>query len=305
LGLSGSREILVASFSADNIYRKLKKLMSSVRILASALFACALAVPAFAQEPVPAETPDTVASHAPDGSTAEQLPAAPASAVPQLPRVTQIVDGNPFKLSAGDFKNFFSTDTARTLGAVAIVAVAATPWDREGVNNGFNIPTTVFQSGNVIGNFVFQIGAGFATYGTGKAFGNKKLAYVGRDIVRAQLVSQVMVQSLKYTVRRDRPDQSNNKSFPSGHSASGFATATVLQRYYGWKVGAPAYALGSYIALARMSWNRHHASDVVMGAGFGIASARTVTMSMAKTKFNVGVQPQVGGASLNFTKIYQ
>jgi hypothetical protein len=40
-----------------------------------------------------------------------------------------------------------------------------------------------------------------------------------------------------------------------------------------------------------------------MGAGFGIASARTVTMSMAKSKFNVGVRPEVGGASVNFTKI--
>src|SRR6185312_7129044 len=98
-----------------------------------------------------------------------------------------------------------------------------------------------------------------------------------------QVVSQVMVQALKVTVQRDRPDHSNSMSFPSGHAASAFATATVLQRYYGWKVGAPAYALGSYVALARMSFNRHHATDVVMGAGFGIAAARTVTMSVAKT----------------------
>ena len=279
--------------------------MFSVRLLACALFACAIAGPAFAQAPVPAENPDTVASTAPDGTLTEQALAAAANDIPQLPRATEIIDGNPFKLSAGDFKNFFSGDTAKTMGYVSIVAVAATPWDREGVNNGFNIPTTVFQSGNVIGNFVFQIGAGFAVYSGGKAFGNKKLAYAGRDIVRSQLLSQALVQTLKYTVRRDRPDHSNNKSFPSGHSASAFATATVLQRYYGWKVGVPAYALGSYVALARMSWNRHHASDVVMGAGFGIASARTVTMEMAKQKFSVGVQPQVGGASINFTKIYK
>jgi membrane-associated phospholipid phosphatase len=161
----------------------------------------------------------------------------------------------------------------------------------------------VFQGGNIIGNFVFQIGAGFATYAGGKATGNKKLAYTGRDIVRAQLLSQGMVQAIKYTVRRERPDGSDNKSFPSGHSASMFATATVLQKYYGWKVGVPAYALGSYVGLARMAWNRHHATDVVMGAGFGIASAQTVTMSFNKTKFSVGVQPQVGGASINFTKI--
>ena len=279
--------------------------MVSVRLLASALFACAIAVPAFAQESVPAETPDTVAANAPDAGAAGQ-PAAPAAGViPQLPRGTVIVDGNPFKLGAGDFKNFFSRDTGKTMSYVAIVAIASAPWDREGVNNGFNIPTTVFQSGNVIGNFVFQIGAGFATYSTGKAFGNKKLAYAGRDIVRAQVLSQVMVQSLKYSVRRERPDFSNRQSFPSGHAASAFATATVLQRYYGWKIGAPAYALGSYVALARMSWNRHHATDVVMGAGFGIASARTVTMEMAKQQFSVGVQPQVGGASINFTKIYK
>ena len=279
--------------------------MFAVRLFASAVFACAIAVPAFAQEPVPAESTDTVAAAAPDAAGAEQS----GSPVPNqpliLPRESVIIDGNPFKLSAGDFKHFFSRDTAKTLSAVAIVAIATAPWDREGVNNGFNIPTTLFQSGNVIGNFVFQIGAGLATYSTGKAVGNKKLAYAGRDIVRAQVLSQVMVQTLKHTLRRERPDASNNKSFPSGHAASGFATATVLHRYYGWKVGAPAYALGSYIALARMSWNRHHATDVVMGAGFGIAAARTVTMEMAKQRFSVGVQPQAGGASINFTKIYK
>jgi membrane-associated phospholipid phosphatase len=279
--------------------------MFAVRLLASAVFACAIAAPAFAQEPVPAESTDTAAANAPDAAAAEQSGIPVPNQPLILPRESVIIDGNPFKLSAGDFKHFFSRDTGKTLSAVAIVAIATAPWDREGVNNGFNIPTTVFQSGNLIGNFVFQIGAGFATYSTGKAVGNKKLAYAGRDIVRAQVLSQVMVQTLKHTLRRERPDASNNKSFPSGHAASGFATATVLHRYYGWKVGAPAYALGSYIALARMSWNRHHATDVVMGAGFGIAAARTVTMEMAKQRFSVGVQPQVGGASINFTKIYK
>lgn len=278
--------------------------MSRVRLLATALLACAIAVPAFAQEPA-TEPADTVAATAPDGATPEQLPAPGTNAVPQLPRVSHDPEGNPLKLAALDFKNFFSGDTGRTLSYTAIVAIAAAPWDREGVNNGFNLPTTLFQSGNVIGSFAFQVGAGFATYGAGKAFGNNQVAFVGRDIVRAQIVSQTLVQALKVTVRRDRPDQSNSMSFPSGHAASAFATATVLQRYYGWKVGAPAYALGGYVALARMSWNRHHASDVVMGAGFGIASARTVTMSVAKSKFSVGVQPQVGGASVNFTKIYK
>jgi membrane-associated phospholipid phosphatase len=156
-----------------------------------------------------------------------------------------------------------------------------------------------------MGSFMFQIGAGAATYSVGKAAGNNKLSLVGRDIVRAQIVSQVVAQAVKFTVQRERPDHSNSQSFPSGHAASAFSTAGVLQRHYGWKVGVPAYAFGSYVALARMAWNRHHASDVVMGAGLGIASARTVTMTVGGSKFNMGVQPQVGGASINFTKIYK
>ena len=264
---------------------------------------CALSAPAWAQNPPPenAGSESTVAA-VPDGT---QVPQAPRPASPEVASASPVEGENIFKLTARDFKNFFSLDTAKVMGYTSVVAIAAAPWDREGVNNGFNIPTALFESGNALGQFAFQASAGLATYGIGKAVGNQKAAMVGRDIVRAQVVSQVFVQAIKFTVRRERPDGSNDKSFPSGHSASAFATATVLQRHYGWKVGVPAYALGGYIALARMAWNRHHATDVVMGAGFGIASARTVTMSLAKSKFSVGVQPERGGASVNFTKIYK
>jgi membrane-associated phospholipid phosphatase len=263
---------------------------------------CALTVPAWAQEPLPTENPGdtTGAAAAPDDG---QIVLPPTARPVELPMATAIETTNVFKLSAGDFKHFFSFDTAKVMSYVSLVAIATAPWDREGVNNGFNIPTSLFESGNLLGQFAFQATAGFATYGISKTIGNKKSATVGRDIVRAQLLSQALVQTVKHTVRRQRPDASNRASFPSGHSASAFATATVLQRHYGWKIGVPAYALGGYISLARMAWNRHHATDVVMGAGFGIASARTVTMSMAKSKFSVGVRPEVGGASVNFTKI--
>jgi membrane-associated phospholipid phosphatase len=274
--------------------------MHVLRFAVCSVLVCALSSPARAQSPIPAEgEADTTAAVAnpPDPT---QVPQAP-----HIAPATPVETANIFKLSAGDFKNFFGADTAKVMGYVALAAIATAPWDREGINNGFNIPTALFESGNAIGQFAFQASAGLATYGIAKAIKNPKGAAVGRDIVRAQILSQVLVQTLKYSVRRERPDGSNNKSFPSGHSASAFATATVLQRHYGWKVGVPAYALGGYIALARMAWNRHHATDVVMGAGFGIASARTVTMSMAKTRFSVGVQPTTGGASLNFTKIYK
>lgn len=281
--------------------------MHLLRFAACTLMVCALAAPASAQEPLPAENAadSTAAVITPSGDQVAGVPQVPRPLPVDLPVATATETTNLFKLSAGDFKNFFSMDTAKVFAYTSVVAIGAAPWDRQGVNNGFNIPTSAFESGNLLGQFAFQAAAGFATFGVGKAVGNQKAALVGRDIVRAQILSQALVQTVKFTVQRERPDGSNNKSFPSGHSASAFATATVLHRHYGWKVGVPAYALGGYVSLARMAWNRHHATDVVMGAGFGIASARTVTMSMAKTRFSVGVRPEVGGASVNFTKIYQ
>ena|SRR5688572_5228552 len=276
--------------------------MHVFRSFVCSLAFCAVTVPASAQEPLPPENPgDTAtAATAPDGG---QVILPPTAHPIEIPAATAVENTNVLKLAAGDFKNFFSKDTAKVMSYVALVAIATAPWDREGINNGFNIPTTLFESGNLLGQFAFQATAGFATYGISKGIGNSRSAALGRDIVRAQLLSQAMVQTLKHTIRRPRPDGSNNASFPSGHAASAFATATVIQRHYGWKIGAPAYALGGYIALARMAWNRHHATDVVMGAGFGIASARTVTMSVAKSRFALGVRPEVGGASVNFTKI--
>ncbi len=274
-------------------------------LAACCLVLCALAVPTSAQEPLPVENTgdSTAALTVPGGGQAATAPQVVRPLPLELPQATAVETSNVLKLSAGDFKNFFSMDTVKVMSYVSIVAIATAPWDREGINNGFNIPTALFESGNALGQFAFQATAGLATYGVSKAIGNKKGAMVGRDIVRAQILSQALVQAVKFSVRRPRPDASNNKSFPSGHSASAFATATVLHRHYGWKIGVPAYALGGYVALARMAWNRHHATDIVMGAGFGIASARTVTMSMGKARFNVGVQPQVGGASVNFSML--
>lgn len=285
--------------------------MNFLRSTAAFVAALMLAVPAWAQEPAPLETSraEASAAEATPGAGDQvggQLPRPglplPAAALPPGP--SELESGNLFKLIGSDFKNFFSRDTARVMGFVSVGAVIAAPWDREGINNGFNIPTTLFESGNIMGQFLFQVGAGLATNGVGRATGNDKLKMVGRDMIRAQVLSQALVQTVKATVRRERPDGTNKGAFPSGHSASAFATAGVLHRHYGWKAGVPAYAFGSYVALARMAWNRHHATDVVMGMGVGLASARTVTMSLGGSKFNMGVQPQAGGASLNFTKVY-
>ncbi|MDE7160434.1 MAG: phosphatase PAP2 family protein [Muribaculaceae bacterium] len=99
---------------------------------------------------------------------------------------------------------------------------------------------------------------------------------------------------LKWVVNERRPDGSNYHSFPSGHSSSTFATAAFLQRRYGWKFGAPAYALATYTAWGRVFAKRHHWWDVVAGAAIGAGSAYIFTRPWARDH-NLSVAPLTDG----------
>ncbi len=82
---------------------------------------------------------------------------------------------------------------------------------------------------------------------------------------------------LKYLVKENRPDFSNRHSFPSGHSAVTFASATYIGRRYGWKWSIPAYALSAYTAWGRVYGKKHHWWDVAAGAAIGAASSMIFT----------------------------
>jgi len=81
-----------------------------------------------------------------------------------------------------------------------------------------------------------------------------------------------LAEVLKQTFPERRPDNSDNKSFPSGHSALSFASATTLHRRYGWQAGLPAYAVATLVGIGRERSNEHHWYDVVAGAALGTAS---------------------------------
>lgn len=160
-----------------------------------------------------------------------------------------------------------------------------------------------FLPGKTIGQAPVQVGVGVLTYVIGRATDRPRATHIGMDLLRADAVAGVLTVALKETIRRERPDGSNQKSFPSGHASMTFATATVLARHFGWRVAAPTYLLAAYVAASRLHENRHFLSDVVAGSTLGYIAGRTVTRHGRSSFTMVPIMEPHGGGIL-FTRVW-
>lgn len=88
-------------------------------------------------------------------------------------------------------------------------------------------------------------------------------------------IGTAMVGGLKIITTKERPDGTDQHSFPSGHTARAFMAATMLHKEYGelspW-ISIGAYTCATATGMTRLMNNRHWMSDVLAGAGIGIAS---------------------------------
>ena len=109
----------------------------------------------------------------------------------------------------------------------------------------------------------------------GRVAGNQRFRDMTYDFAQAQLVVGGLGGLAKRAVGRQRPNGSNDRSFPSGHSYSWFASATVVERHYGVWAALPVYGLWAIAGLARIDNDAHYFSDVVAGATLGYLVART------------------------------
>ena len=111
-----------------------------------------------------------------------------------------------------------------------------------------------------------------------KLGGEESRSSWGRMLASDMLSVAVMasiVNTLKHTTHVERPDGTDRHSYPSGHTATAFMTATMLTKEYGHKspwIGIGAYTVASATGLMRMANNKHWLSDVLTGAGIGILS---------------------------------
>ncbi len=93
---------------------------------------------------------------------------------------------------------------------------------------------------------------------------------------------------LKETIHETRPDGSDRKSFPSGHTSASFAAAATLHNRYGWQVGIPAQLVAGFVGLARVEADKHYWHDVIVGAAIGEAAGFLIT---SQKDSNVRVLP--------------
>lgn len=159
------------------------------------------------------------------------------------------------------------------------------------------------------------IGIGsLALYGIGRMTKQQTLADVSIHITEAVVVASVAAQLIRGPLGRGRPTVADSlnpddfdqyifepfegfsdrrfRAFPSIHTSSAFAAAAVLsgESAHRWpaqhKWIAPlAYAVAATPGLARMHLNEHWASDVLMGAFFGIMAGRKIV------RYNHQVKP--------------
>ena len=86
-----------------------------------------------------------------------------------------------------------------------------------------------------------------------------------------------VTSGLKHVIEEERPDESNDKSFPSGHTSSSFAAAATLHKRHGWEVGVPAHLVAAFVGAARVKADKHFVHDVIAGAAIGEAAGWLLT----------------------------
>jgi membrane-associated phospholipid phosphatase len=230
------------------------------------------------------------------GVSATPVAAQTPTAAETAPSVGQL-----FSALGGDFVHLGTVYTAVVLGAGGAFALAVRPHDVALTRDAVSWTTTeeVLDPGEVIGSGLMQVGGAFAVYTIGRLSHNPRFATVGAELVRAQLINGGITQGVKVAVGRRRPD-SGSDSFPSGHASASFATATIVQREFGWKAGLAAYAAASYVATSRLSENSHYGSDVIFGAAIGMVSGHAVRLGHGKTTVSLSplAQPGTRGVEL-------
>lgn len=255
-----------------------------------------------AGESAPAEDASTPAADAPD-SSAEGPASAPDAAAPALsPDPLGAVAEPPAHGKFADVARSFFSDGAYLLtfptrvtprglamtgawGGATLLALHNDDWVASEVASQ-NEPDRdhIAQTIEPLGRMPLQAGVLGILYASGKMAGNPGLASTAATSFEALVWAGLISNTGKMIFGRDQPGTAMDAryffegqgSFPSGHAARSFAIAAVMANRYGAKGAWIAYGIAGAVSLSMVQRDIHWASDVVAGAGIGLAIGKGI-----------------------------
>jgi membrane-associated phospholipid phosphatase len=120
------------------------------------------------------------------------------------------------------------------------------------------------------------------------------------QFTKGLILTQAVTYGLKLSIKKERPDMSNNDSFPSGHTSTTFQSASFIHRRYGFKYSIPAYALAGFTAFSRIDAKKHDGWDILAGAAIGIGSSYLFTTEYQKEHMELTFSSQKGRYLVGF-----
>lgn len=171
----------------------------------------------------------------------------------------------------------------------------------------------------VIGNPYLHIGVAALVYGGGVLAESPKWKEIGEMMGEALFLADAATLLIKEGTGRGRPGVASGKgdlrpfqfrndydSFPSMHTASSFAMASVVARTsQSIELSVLSYTLAASVGFARMNQNKHWASDVLLGAAIGELAGRVVTHYHANKSRRWLLLPSVSGEAATMNLAYR
>lgn len=175
----------------------------------------------------------------------------------------------------------FGSSVAITAGLTRIDEDINKPFAR------WNAKSQAFgKAGAFAGSTPVAVGSTLVTLGIATIIKNPKLKSFALDNLQAQIFTGAFTYGVKNLFGRARPINGRGanywdgplkankfESFFSGHSSVSFSTATMIYLHSHKKpwVGLISYGMATGIGISRMHYQKHWASDVLMGAVSGWA----------------------------------
>ena len=159
------------------------------------------------------------------------------------------------------------------------------------------------KCGDMIGDVGGNPGTHFAitgvAYFASQYLGDTKLYETSKTMLSALSINGAFTLLLKAAARTHSPN-GDPAGWPSGHTSSSFAFATVLNESYGPWVGVPAFLFAGFVGYERVDARNHDFSDVVSGALIGYAIGYAVSKNHEWKVLGMDVVPLLDGERGHF-----